>query len=227
MALLTVEEVHKTYREGKILTAALSGVSLAVEAGEFTALVGPSGSGKTTLLNLLSGLDSPDRGTITLRDVDLTRLTQRGLCDLRLKSYGFVFQSHNLIPVLSAVENVEYVLLLQGEKAARRRVRAVAVLEELGLGELIHKRPLEMSGGQQQRVAVARAIVSEPELVLADEPTANLDSQTSGNLLDVMRSMNEKKGITFIFSTHDPRVVERARRTITLKDGLIADDGKS
>ena len=224
MALLEVRDLHKTYVTGKVETPALRGLDLSVAQGEFTAVVGPSGSGKTTLMNLIGGLDVPDSGTIDLNGERITGMGRKQLSDTRLKHLGFVFQAYNLIPVLTALENVEYVMLLQGVSKRDRRQRSEAVLESLGLADMTHKRPNEMSGGQQQRVAVARAIVSEPKLVLADEPTANLDSETSCRLLDLMRGMNTQKHITFIFSTHDRVVMERARRIVTIKDGMIADD---
>ncbi|MFP4498971.1 MAG: ABC transporter ATP-binding protein [Vulcanimicrobiota bacterium] len=224
MPLLDIEEVKKTYKVGKIETPALRGVSTKIEEGEFTAVVGPSGSGKTTLINMIGGLDVPDSGRIMLADDEISALEQTQLSDIRRTKIGFIFQAYNLIPVLSAVENVEYVMLLQGVPEKERRKKSEEILEEIGLGGMIHKRPNELSGGQQQRVAVARAIVSHPELVLADEPTANLDSKTSGELLDLMRRLNKEKNITFIFSTHDKLVMERARRIITLKDGMISDD---
>lgn len=224
MPILTLENVKKTYRVKKIETPALRGVNLKVEKGEFTAVVGPSGSGKTTLINVIGGLDVPDEGQIILKDRKITDLSQKELSDIRLKHLGFVFQAYNLIPVLTAMENVEYVMLLQGVPAKERHRRSKAILEEMGLKDILNKRPNEMSGGQQQRVAVARAIVSEPTLVLADEPTANLDSKTSGSLLDMMKELNQKKGITFIFSTHDPLVMERALRVVTLTDGVVTKD---
>lgn len=224
MSLLVIENIMKTYRTGSVETPALRGLDLTIEAGEFTAIVGPSGSGKTTLMNMIGGLDVPDSGSITLSGESLTSRSQSSLSDIRLWHIGFVFQAYNLIPVLTALENVEYVMLLQGLPEKERRERSMSVLRDLGIEELAHKRPGEMSGGQQQRVAVARAVVSEPKLVLADEPTANLDSDTSGRLLDMMRSLNEKNNITFIFSTHDHHVVERARRILVIEDGVIADD---
>ena len=226
MCLLEISDIHKTYVNGKVKTPALRGVNLKVEAGEFSAIVGPSGSGKTTLVNLIGGLDSSDSGKILLDGRDITHLNQRQLSDIRLDQIGFVFQAYNLIPVLTAIENVEYVMLLQGVPLKERRQVSQEVLEELGLGELLHKRPNEMSGGQQQRVAVARAIASHPKLVLADEPTANLDSKTSASLLETMRRLNEEKNITFIFSTHDRLVMDNVRRVIKLKDGLVVDDGQ-
>jgi putative ABC transport system ATP-binding protein len=224
MSLLKVENLKKTYKTGKMKTPALRGVDMVIEKGEFTAIVGPSGSGKTTLINIIGGLDTPDEGKVFLGEKEITGLSQKALSDIRLKEIGFVFQAYNLIPVLSAIENVEYVMLLQGVPKEERIKKSIDILEEVGLGELINKKPNEMSGGQQQRVAVARAIVSEPMLILADEPTANLDSTTSGLLLDLMKKLNEEKHITFIFSTHDPLVMERARRVITLRDGVVSHD---
>jgi putative ABC transport system ATP-binding protein len=221
-----LEAVHasKVYRAGAIETRALDDVSLAIEGGEFSALCGPSGSGKTTLLNLLGTLDRPTSGEIRVDGADTSAMGEAERAELRLRKLGFVFQSYNLVPVLSAVENVEFVLLLQGVGRGERRARALRFLEELGLGELADKRPGEMSGGQQQRVAVARAIASEPEVVLADEPTANLDSKTAEDLLHLMLQMNQDRGVTFLFSTHDPRVMAHARRIVRLVDGRIASD---
>ena len=222
--LLEARAATKIYRAGAIETVALSAVDLAVEGGEFSALCGPSGSGKTTLLNLLGTLDRPTSGQIFVAGEDTTEMREGARADLRLRKLGFIFQSYNLVPVLSALENVEFVLLLQHVAASERQARARRFLTELGLGELADKRPGEMSGGQQQRVAVARAIASEPEIVLADEPTANLDSKTAEDLLDLMLRMNQDRGVTFLFSTHDPRVMARARRAIRLVDGRIASD---
>ena len=222
--VLEAREVSKVYVAGAVRTRALERVSLGVGAGERVALCGPSGSGKTTLLNLLGTLDRPTDGRVLVAGRDAGRLGEAELADLRLAKLGFVFQAYNLVPVLSALENVELVLLLQGVRPAERRARAERALVELGLGDLLHKRPGEMSGGQQQRVAVARAIASGPEIVLADEPTANLDSKTAASLLDLMQDLNEERGVTFLFSTHDPRVMERARRTVRLLDGRIESD---
>ena len=222
--LLEARAATKVYRAGAIETLALSEVDLAIERGEFSALSGPSGSGKTTLLNLLGTLDRPTSGRILVAGEDTTEMSEAARADLRLRKLGFIFQSYNLVPVLSAVENVEFVLLLQHVSARERRERAQRFLADLGLGELADKRPGAMSGGQQQRVAVARAIASEPEIVLADEPTANLDSKTAEDLLALMERMNRDRGVTFLFSTHDPRVMARARRAIRLVDGRIASD---
>jgi putative ABC transport system ATP-binding protein len=219
--VVRLERVSRVYRQGGIEVPALQDVDLEVRRGEFSALVGPSGSGKTTLLNLIGGLDTPTTGRIWIGDVETTALNSAQLADIRLRHIGFVFQEYNLIPVLSALENVEYVMLLQGLPEKERRARAMALLAELGLAGMEHRRPNELSGGQQQRVAVARAIVSEPLIVLPDEPTANLDSTAGAALLDLMRSLNERKGITFVFSTHDPMVMQRARRIIHMRDGRI------
>ena len=217
------EKLTRIYRQDSIEVTALKDIDLDIAAGEFIALVGPSGSGKSTLLNLLGGLDHPTSGKLWVEDRELGTMSARELADMRLRRIGFVFQEYNLIPVLSAIENVEYVMLLQGVADQERRRRALAVLAEVGLTGLEHRRPGELSGGQQQRVAVARAIVAEPALVLADEPTANLDSVTGAALMDMMRRLNEAKGITFVFSTHDPMVMERARRLVHLKDGRVVN----
>jgi putative ABC transport system ATP-binding protein len=222
--ILEAVEASKIYRAGEIETVALDAVSIAIESGEFSALCGPSGSGKTTLLNLLGTLDRPTSGRVLVDGEDTTAMGEGARAALRLRKLGFIFQAYNLVPVLSAVENVEFVLLLQGVERAARRERALHCLEELGLGALAEKRPGEMSGGQQQRVAVARAIASEPEIVLADEPTANLDSKTAEDLLQLMLRMNQDRGVTFLFSTHDPRVMAHARRIVRLVDGKIASD---
>lgn len=220
-AIVQAEQVTKIYDEGTVPVQALRGVSLTIEPGEFTVIAGPSGSGKTTLLNLLGALDVPTEGRVFFEGQDLSTLSRRERARLRLYKIGFVFQAYNLIPVLTALENVEFVLLLQGVPERERRRRALEVLEQLGIGELAHKRPHEMSGGQQQRVAVARAVVSRPRLVLADEPTANLDSATGARLLDLMEQLNREQGVTFVFSSHDPQVIERGRRLLWLHDGQI------
>ncbi|MEZ4526603.1 MAG: ABC transporter ATP-binding protein [Desulfobacterales bacterium] len=223
-AMVSCTEVVKTYRQGKVEVQALRGVSLCIEKGGFAALAGPSGSGKTTILNLIGGLDQPDSGTVVVDGNDFRQMNQSQLAQLRLHKIGFVFQAYNLIPVLSAMENVEYVMLLQGIPLKERRERSKAVLDEVGLAGMYDRRPAELSGGQQQRVAVARAIVSNPSIVLADEPTANLDSKTGMGLLEIMREMNEKRKVTFIFSTHDERVMACARRLIHIQDGRVAQD---
>jgi putative ABC transport system ATP-binding protein len=217
-------DVTKVYETRGVETRALDGVRLGLEAGEFCALAGPSGSGKTTLLNLLGALDTPTSGKIQIEGVELSELTPAQLSDLRLHKLGFVFQAYNLIPVLTARENVEFVMELQNISAKARRERAEEVLARVGLAGLEDKRPLEMSGGEQQRVAVARAIASRPRVVLADEPTANLDSGTATKLLDLMAQLNREDGVTFLFSTHDPLVMEAARRVVRLRDGRVVDD---
>ena len=222
--ILEAIDVTKDYQTREVTTRALDGLSLRIEAGEFSALAGPSGCGKTTLLNLLGTLDTPTSGRVLVDGQPTNEMSEPERARLRLSKMGFIFQAYNLVPALSAAENVEFVLLLQGLRPRERRERAVAVLEELGLADLVDKRPTEMSGGQQQRVAVARAIASQPEIVLADEPTANLDSKTAESLLDLMLEMNEKRGATFLFSTHDPRVMARARRIIRLSDGRIVGE---
>ena len=221
--LVSARDVTKVYRTGKVEARALRGVALDVRRGDFMAVVGPSGSGKTTLLNLIGALDSATGGELTVLGHHVGELSRRQRADLRLKSLGFVFQAYNLVPVLTACENVQFVLELQGV-GRQRTARAREVLDELGLAELADRRPLEMSGGQQQRVAVARAVASRPKLVLADEPTANLDGENAEVLLRMMRKLNEDHGTTFILSTHDPRVVAHARRVVTLVDGRVAKD---
>jgi putative ABC transport system ATP-binding protein len=218
--------LEKVYRDkGSVPVHALNGVSLTIGAGEFTAIAGPSGSGKTTLLNVIGGLDRPTSGRVEVAGTDLEGLSRGQLAEFRLRNIGFVFQAFNLIPVLSALENAEFTLLLQGVPPDERRDRVTRELGEIGVGQdLLHRRPRELSGGQQQRVAVARALVSRPRLILADEPTANLDSSTGSRLLDKMKEMNEKTGVSFVFSTHDPMVMERARRLISLRDGRVWED---
>lgn len=223
MADLVLEalNVTKDYESRAGTTRALDDVSVVIERGEFSALVGPSGSGKTTLLNILGTIDIPTEGAVRVDGEDVIAMSEAQRSELRLRKLGFIFQSHNLIPVLSALENVEFVLLLQRAAARERRERATEALVALGLGDLLHKRPPEMSGGEQQRVAVARSIAANPSIVLADEPTASLDSATAEGLLDLMSRMNEERGVTFLFSTHDARVMARARRTLNLVDGRI------
>ena len=224
MKIVECIDVKKTYRQGEIEVHALRDISLAIEKGEFTAVAGPSGSGKTTLLNLVGGLDASDAGSIMVDGKAFNQMSQSRLAKLRLHKIGFVFQAYNLIPVLSAAENVEFVMLLQGVSAQERRQRAKRILDDVGLADKYDRRPAELSGGQQQRVAVARAIVSNPSIVLADEPTANLDSETGNGLLEMMKRMNADKKVTFIFSTHDKMVMDYARRLILLRDGRLADD---
>ncbi len=226
MPIVEVKAVSKIYHQGKIIFKALDNVSLSIGKGEFTALAGPSGSGKTTLLNLIGGLDLPDSGKVILEGHDYRKMSDGKRADLRLESIGFVFQSYNLIPVLTAAENVEYILRLQKVNKPERLERVRAILDEVGLQGRHNSRPDELSGGQQQRVAVARAIVSNPSVVLADEPTANLDSKTGEKLLDLMKKMNEERQVTFIFATHDRMVMDFAERIISLHDGKVADDQK-
>ncbi len=224
MAIVEAKDIKKTYQQGKVTVEALRGVDLTVDKGAFLALAGPSGSGKTTLLNIIGGLDMPDSGSVIVDNNAFKNMNQADLATLRLHKIGFVFQAYNLIPVLSAIENVEYVMLLQGVPQTERRNRAKAILDDVGLGGKYDRRPAELSGGQQQRVAVARAIVSGPAIVLADEPTANLDSKTGEGLLLMMKQMNRKKNVTFIFSTHDSMVMAYAKRLVTIKDGRIVND---
>jgi putative ABC transport system ATP-binding protein len=214
----------KVYQETLVPVNALGGVDLEILEGEFTAVVGPSGSGKSTLLHIIGGLDYPTAGRVEVGGHHLNELSDRELIDFRLHHIGFVFQAYNLIPVLTAKENVEFIMLLQKLPTKEREARAVQLLQEVGLGDRLHNRPAELSGGQQQRVAVARALASRPSFILADEPTANLDSKAAGNLLQMMAEMNRREKATFIFSTHDQRVIEKARRVITLEDGLIVSD---
>ena len=224
MNIVECVDVKKTYRQGKVEVSALNGVSLSIEKGDFVALAGPSGSGKTTMLNIIGGLDLADSGSVMMDGNALDKMTQSELASLRLQKVGFVFQAYNLIPVLSALENVEFVMLLQGVPSAERRELAKAMLDDVGLAGKFDRRPAELSGGEQQRVAVARAIVSNPSIVLADEPTANLDSKNGTGLMEMMKQMNEKKKATFIFSTHDKMVMDYARRLVLIRDGLVADD---
>ena len=224
MALLHLESIGKSFQQGELEVKALQNITLDIEEGEFAALVGPSGSGKTTLLNIIGGLDSPTEGKAMLNDVDMSTLSEAQLSDFRLLELGFVFQAYNLVPVLSALENVELVMVLQGRDKKECQERAAHYLKLVGLEKVMHRRPSAMSGGQQQRVAVARALAAGPKLVLADEPTANLDSENATALLDIMHALAKEEKTTFIFSTHDPRVMERAERIITLKDGQIESD---
>jgi len=224
MSLLVVENLSKIYRQGEIEVRALDHLSFTVEQGEFAALVGPSGSGKTTLLNIVGGLDSPTDGSVHLNGDDLTKMDESSLSRYRLMQLGFVFQAYNLVPVLSAIENVELVMVLQGRTPTERKERAVHYLEMVGLQGMLDRRPSALSGGQQQRVAVARALAAGPRLVLADEPTANLDSENATALLDIMHRLSHEEKTTFLFSTHDMRVMARAERIITLRDGKIESD---
>ena len=222
--IVELQNVVKSYRQGHVEVPALRGLTLAVQKGEFVAICGPSGSGKTTALNLIGALDAPNEGKVQVEGQDLTRLSRTKLSALRRDRIGFVFQAYNLIPVLTAFENAESVLALQGVDAAKRRERVMALLAEVGLEGMEHRRPDHLSGGQQQRVAIARAIAADPAVVLADEPTANVDSETAEKLLAIMERLNEERGVTFIFSTHDPRVMDHARRIVRLVDGKIESD---
>jgi len=226
-SILRVDSVSKIYRQGELEVAALSDVTLNVDAGDFAVLAGPSGSGKTTLLNLMGALDRPTRGKVVVAGKDISNLSGRALASLRLQHIGFVFQAYNLIPVLTAYENAEYVLLLQGVSTAEREKRVKEVLDAVGLSGLENRRPAELSGGQQQRVAVARAIAAQPDLVLADEPTANLDSKTALELIELLGQLNRERGVTFVVSSHDERVIERAARVVRLEDGRIVSDLRS
>lgn len=224
MSIIRTEGLYKIYEDVAVPVHAVDGVDLTIEKGEFTAVVGPSGSGKTTLLNIIGGLDSPSKGKVYIEQDDITEYTKNQLINFRLQNIGFIFQAYNLIPVLTALENVEFIMLLQNRPKAEREHRAMEMLEAVGLKDRVKNKPSELSGGQQQRVAVARALASKPKFVLADEPTANLDSKSSGNLLDIMARLNQEEHITFLFSTHDQRVIDRARRVITLEDGKIIKD---
>ncbi len=220
-ALIRIRGLTKSYRQGELEVPALRGVDLDVADGEFTALAGPSGSGKTTLLNMIGALDHPTSGTIDVAGRDIRGLAKGDAADFRLANVGFVFQAYNLVPVLTAYENAEFTLLLRGEEPAERRAVVEPLLERVGLGDMMDRKPHELSGGQQQRVAIVRALATRPRLVLADEPTANLDSTTSEGLLDLMAGLNEELGTTFLFSTHDPVVIDRARRVVELHDGRV------
>jgi putative ABC transport system ATP-binding protein len=223
--LVKIEGVTRDYRQGDLVVRALRGIDLEIHAGELTAIAGPSGSGKTTLLNIVSGLDQPTSGLVVVDGRRVTGMSRAQMSRLRLERIGFVFQAYNLLPVLTAYENAEYVLMMQGVPLRERRTRVMRLLARVGLEGMEHRYPRELSGGQQQRVAIARAMASEPALVLADEPTANLDSATAEDLLDLMAQLNEEKGITFVFSTHDRAVMRRSRRLISLKDGTVQHDG--
>ena len=224
MKHIIIQDLGKDYIHNNLSVKAVRGVTLEFGNGEFSAIAGPSGSGKTTLLNMIGGLDRPTSGTVNVAGNDMGSLTNRELSDIRLKNIGFIFQAYNLIPVLNAIENVEYILLLQGIKKEERRERSGEILKKVGLGDKMSRLPGDLSGGEQQRVAVARAMVSEPELILADEPTANLDQKTGASLLDLMKNLNHEKKVTFLFSTHDPMVMVRAERVIKLSDGLVVSD---
>ncbi len=226
MSLIEVRNLNKIYNTSLVPVHAVKEVNLQIEKKEFTAIVGPSGSGKTTLLNIIGGLDKPTNGTVVIDETDIATLSSGKLIEYRLNHIGFVFQAYNLIPVLTARENVEFIMLLQGIEKRKREDRAIELLESVGLDDRIDTRPAQLSGGQQQRVAVARALASHPAFVLADEPTANLDSASAESLLDLMEELNDKHDMTFIFSTHDAKVMKRARRIVTLVDGKIDSDVK-
>lgn len=223
MEILKTEKIEKIYQDNGIPVHALKGVDLVINKGDYLVIAGPSGSGKTTLLNLLGALDKPTSGRIFFEGEDISGKTRKELSNLRLHKLGFIFQAYNLIPVLTALENIEFSMMLLNIPEKERHAKALKLMEELGIKELSNKRPNEMSGGQQQRVAVARAIVNNPSIVLADEPTANLDSETGAHLLDLMEKMNQEKNITFIFSSHDKQVIDRAKRLIILTDGKISN----
>jgi putative ABC transport system ATP-binding protein len=222
--LVETIDLYKDYRIGKVLFPALRGVDVKIEDGEFTAIAGPSGSGKTTLLNIIGCLDIPTKGQVLINGTNLNELTSKEKASLRRNEIGFVFQTFNLIPVLTAYENVEIPLILLEEETDHKRDTITSILQEVGLGEFINRRPNEMSGGQQQRVAIARALVKKPSIVLADEPTANLDSTTAREILTLMQELNKKHKTTFIFSTHDQLVMDFSRRTISLRDGKVVAD---
>jgi putative ABC transport system ATP-binding protein len=222
--VISVENISRIYRTGEIEVRALHDVNLEIKRGEFTAIAGPSGSGKTTFLNIISGLDIPTSGIVYLDGKPLSQMSGNELSDFRRDHIGFIFQSYNLIPVLSVSENIEYIMLLQGVPTAERKMRVAEILEDMGLGGMEKRRPAQLSGGQQQRVAIARAMVSQPDIILADEPTANIDTATGSALLDIMRELNERRGMTFIFSTHEIMIMEKSKRLIILKDGQIDSD---
>lgn len=224
MNVIETKNLHKIYESKAEKVHAVRGVDLTIAQGEFTAIVGPSGSGKTTFLNMVGGLDKPSEGAVIIDGVDLSGMSGNELIDFRMHNIGFVFQAYNLIPVLTAKENTEFIMLMQDIPKKEREQRVMKLLEEVGLEGKENKRPSELSGGQQQRVAVARALASKPKFILADEPTANLDSVSTNNLLDIMQRLNEEENITFVFSTHDQRVIDRARRVVTLVDGSIESD---
>ena len=223
-SIIEIKDLIKIFKDSAQEVCAVNHVSLTISSGEFTAIVGPSGSGKTTLLNLIGGLDTPTSGSLFVDEKNISLLKEKELTTFRMHHIGFVFQAYNLIPVLTAKENVAFVMELQGRKKEEIEKRAIELLEAVGLGDRMNSRPAKLSGGQQQRVAVARALASKPKFILADEPTANLDSKSAENLLDIMEQLNKQEGITFVFSTHDPRIVAKARRVITLEDGKVASD---
>jgi putative ABC transport system ATP-binding protein len=225
MAVIEAKGLEKIYDQSKVPVAALNGIDVSVEKGDFLAIVGPSGSGKTTLLNVIGGLDYPTKGSVLIDGIDISAMNEDDLIEFRLNHIGFVFQSYNLIPVLTAKENVDFIMMLQNVARQERERRAEEILKSVGLADRVDSKPSELSGGQQQRVAVARALASRPSFVLADEPTANLDSASAESLLDIMERLNNEQSMTFLFSTHDPRVMKRAHRILTLEDGRIKSDG--
>ena len=224
MNVIEIRDLVKIYNSSEVQVKAVNGISIDFEEGEFTAVVGPSGSGKTTFLNMLGGLDRPTSGRVKIGGINVWELSSRKLIDFRMNNIGFVFQSYNLIPVLTAGENVEFIMHLQGKPKKERDQRTKEMLEAMGIGDRIKSRPSKLSGGQQQRVAVARALASKPEFILADEPTANLDSHATTSLLELMSQMNKKYNTTFIFATHDQRVMDKARRIVTIEDGKVLSD---
>jgi len=224
MSIIEIKGLHKVYDGKSLPVYAVNGIDISIESGEFTAIVGPSGSGKTTLLNILGGLDDPTKGNVIIDGVKINELSDRQKTDFRMRNIGFVFQAYNLIPVFTARENVEFIMHLQGKSKAERERRTRELLEAVGLGDRMDSRPNKLSGGQQQRVAVARALASKPKFILADEPTANLDSKSTENLLEIMEKLNTEENVTFVFSTHDQRVVNKAKRVITIQDGLVLSD---
>jgi len=224
MSVIKIKDLRKTYNETEVPVHAVNGIDLEFEKGEFAAIVGPSGCGKTTLMNMIGGLEEPTSGDVIVNGIDISKLSSKELIDFRLENIGFVFQAYNLIPVLKAKENVEFIMQLQKWDKRKMDERTISLLRSVGLGDKINSRPNQMSGGEQQRVAVARALASKPQFVLADEPTANLDSHATTQLLDIMKELNEEENITFIFATHDQRVMDKARRVITIDDGKVVSD---
>lgn len=227
MTVIATKNLKKIYNKDKVPVHAVNDISLEINEGEFTAIVGPSGCGKTTLLNMIGGLDQPTEGTVEVAGVKIAELKESELTDFRLKNIGFVFQSYNLVPVLTAKENIEFIMLLQDTSRQDRETRVLELMQKMGLTETVNRKPSELSGGQQQRVAVARALASKPKVILADEPTANLDSKSTSDLLDIMARLNEDEKVTFVFSTHDQRVIDKAHRIITLQDGKVISDEKN
>lgn len=226
MSIIEIKGLHKIYDGNSLPVHAVNGIDLQIDAGEFTAIVGPSGSGKTTLLNIVGGLDDPTEGDVIIDGVKINALSSRQKTDFRMRNIGFVFQAYNLIPVFTARENVEFIMHLQGKQKSERENRTIELLKAVGLADRMESRPNKLSGGEQQRVAVARALASKPKFILADEPTANLDSKSTENLLDIMEKLNREENVTFVFSTHDQRVVNKAKRVITIEDGKVVSDSR-